>query len=168
MANTVAEDAAARDNYVALNSVFTDLCTSVNLPDVFQPATQLPVVDNPIADITVNEDADPDTIILSNVFSDPESSLLIFSAVNSNADLLLAQVSNDTLHLRYDADSSGTARLIVSANDISSGSVSDTFNVTVNALNDAPTVVNPIADLTVDEDAPSTTITLPSIVCLQI
>ncbi len=133
----------------------------VNLPDsmyftLFQPRTQPPVVANAIADLSVDEDADPSTIVLSNVFSDPEENPLTFSVVNNNTDLLLAQVSNDTLHLRYAPDSSGTARLIVSALDISSASVSDTFNLTVNALNDAPTVVNPIADLTVDEDAPST------------
>ena len=139
----------------------------VNLPDsiyftLFQPS-QLPVVASAIADISVDEDADPDTIILSNVFFDPQNDPLTFRVVNNNTDLLLAEVNNDTLQLRYAADSSGTARLIVSAADASSGSVSDTFNVTVNAVNDAPVVVNPIADLIVDEDADPSTIVLSDV-----
>ncbi len=151
-------DDTLRGSFNAATNILT--FADVNLPDgiyftLFQPATQLPVVDNPIADLSVEEDADPSTIVLSNVFSDPEDNALTFSVVNNNTDLLLAQVSNDTLHLRYAPDSSGTARLIVSALDGSSGSVSDTFNVTVNAVNDAPVVVSPIADLTVNEDAAS-------------
>ncbi len=152
-------DDTLRGSFNAATNILT--FADVNLPDsmyftLFQPRTQPPVVANVIADLSVEEDADPSTIVLSNVFSDPEENPLTFSVVNNNTDLLLAQVSNDTLHLRYAPDSSGTARLIVSANDISSASVSDTFNLTVNAVNDAPVVVSPIADLTVDEDAPST------------
>ncbi len=143
-------DDTLRGSFNAATNILT--FADVNLPDsmyftLFQPAKELPVVVNAIADITVNENADPDTIILSNVFFDPENDPLTFSAVSSNTSLVLAEVSNDTLQLRYAVDSSGTARLIVSANDISSGSVSDTFNLTVNPLNSVPRLVSPIADV---------------------
>ncbi len=96
-------DDTLRGSFNAATNILT--FADVNLPDsmyftLFQPATQLPVVDNPIADITVNEDADPDAIVLTMtscnamyLCSDPERQQSIdfgsASAVNSNADLLL-------------------------------------------------------------------------------
>ena len=70
------------------------------------------------------------------------------------------------------ADQNGTAVVAVTVRDTGlngtlgdadDGTVQQTFTVTVNPVADAPRVVNPIADVTVDEDADSTIIDLSGV-----
>ena len=53
--------------------------------------------------------------------------------------------------------------ITVTATDASNESVDTTFNVTVTPVNDAPTVANPITDVTVIEDASNTTIDISGV-----
>jgi hypothetical protein len=125
-----------------------------------------PFVDNPITDFTVDEDA-PNTVLdLSNVFSDPDIPFdtLDFSLTdNTNDGLVTANLVGGTLTLSYLADLSGTADITVRATDNDSTWVEDTFTVTVDPGNDAPTVANPIADVVVNEDAALTVIDLSDV-----
>ena len=124
-----------------------------------------PTVLAAIEDLSIDEDADNTTIDLTSVFSDAEqaASELTFS-VESNSNTGLADVSvnntSDELTLSLIADSSGSAIITIRATDSGGLTVDNSFNVTVNPVNDAPTISTPIADVTVDENAPNTLIDL--------
>ena len=124
-----------------------------------------PTVLAAIDDLSIDEDADNTTIDLTSVFSDAEqaASELTFS-VESNSNTGLADVSvnntSDELTLSLIPDSSGSAIITIRATDSGGLTVDNSFNVTVNPVNDAPVVSTPIADVTVDENAPNTVIDL--------
>ncbi|PAU93062.1 hypothetical protein CK503_14175 [Aliifodinibius salipaludis] len=102
-----------------------------------------PTVANPIADITVDEDAASDTYDLTDVFSDNEeddADLTFSIQKNNNTNLVDASIDNttDMLTLNYQSNQSGTTNITVRAKDSSDETVDDSFEVTVNLVNDAP------------------------------
>ena len=124
-----------------------------------------PTVANPIADVPVNEDAPNTTIDLSNVFTDVDNNpSLITKTVqaNDNTTLVTATISGNTLTLDYQANQNGTAHITIRGTS-NGKTVDDQFTVTVAAVDDPPTVANPIADVPVDEDAANTTINLANV-----
>ena len=122
-----------------------------------------PTVASPIADVTVDENVADTVIDLSSVFNDADNDSLSYSASSTNSSLVSVSVSGSDLTLSFGADQFGTADVTVTADDGNGGTVSDTFLVTVNSTNVAPTVVSPIADVTVDEDAADTVIDLSGV-----
>ncbi|NOQ42179.1 MAG: polysaccharide deacetylase, partial [Desulfuromusa sp.] len=127
-----------------------------------------PTVANPIADVTVYLDAPPPPsstpIVFAALFRATNSDALTYSVTSSDGSLVTASISDTDLSLHYLADQNGTAIITVTATD-SNGpvAVADPFTVTVNPINDAPTVANPIADVTVDEDAAPTVIDIANV-----
>ncbi len=94
---------------------------------------------------------------------------LILSAIFSNQTLLPdANISfggadaNRTITMIPAANQNGTATITVTVND-GTVSVSDTFVLTVNPVDDAPVILNPVADVIVDEDASDTVINLSNL-----
>ena len=138
------------------------------MDDVFTvtvtPVDDAPVVANPLADVTVNEDAADSTIDLGNVFNDvdDDNASITKAAVSSDDSLVTASVVGDTLTLDYQANQSGTATITVTGTS-NGQSVSDAFAVTVPAVDDAPVVANAIADLSAAEDAADATIALANV-----
>ncbi len=123
------------------------------------------IVANPIADVTVNEDAKKTTIDLSKVFSDPDdedSAIIKTVFTNSNPSLVSASINSDILTLVYQPNQNGTSDITIQGTS-NGKTADDTFFVTVNPVDDPPTVANPIADVTVDEDAASKVIDLTSV-----
>ncbi len=125
---------------------------SLSINDV----NEAPTVASAIADVNVNEDASDVTIDLTSVFSDPEQAAgdLNFAVDNNtNSGLVSASIDNstDALTLSFAQDASGSATLTVSATDDAAQSVTDQFDVTVTAQNDAPTI-SAISDQTIAED----------------
>ena len=120
------------------------------------PVNDAPVVILPIADFAVNEDAANVVTNLTLHFSDVETSAvsLTYAVVGStNSALVSATITQGTnLTLAFAANGNGTSQISVSATD-GSLSVTNTFVVTVTAVNDAPVVILPIADFAVNEDA---------------
>ncbi|HBE70295.1 MAG TPA: hypothetical protein DDW52_19275, partial [Planctomycetaceae bacterium] len=143
----------ADDGELSVSDSFTVTVNAVN---------DAPIVVNPIADVTVDEDANDFTIDLSAVFSDIDSSNLTLSVSNSDTALVSTTLSDNILTLSFVEDQNGSATVTVTADD-GDLTVSDTFNVVVNPVNDAPIVVSPIADISVDEDAADQTIDLTSV-----
>jgi hypothetical protein len=124
-----------------------------------------PTVANPIADVEVDEDASNTIIDLSTVFTDTDNDpALIVKSVqsNSNPTLVTASISGNSLTLDYQVNQNGTSTITIRG---TSGSltVDDAFLVTVNAVDDPPTVANPIADVVVDEDAENTLLDLSNV-----
>ena len=126
-----------------------------------------PFITNPLQDIVVNEDADSTVIDLNGVFADDDIELagdsLILNVSNDNVNLITTSLEGFTLTLSCLPDQNGTANIIVFVTDDSSSSVSDTFAITVNPINDLPVVSNPLADLTFDEDSEDIIIDLSNI-----
>ncbi|SVC75817.1 uncharacterized protein METZ01_LOCUS328671, partial [marine metagenome] len=119
--------------------------TVVNEDDV-------PVVVDPISDLTVNEDT-PDTMLadLDMVFMDIDDELE-YSHTIEDTTLVFVAVTNDMVTLQFLPDANGSTNIIFTAtNPTIRASVSDTMTVTILPVNDAP-VLATVADTTIDED----------------
>jgi hypothetical protein len=142
----------------------------VSVEDTFtvtvDPVNDNPLVANPISDMFVDED-DPDTIVdLSNVFDDPDLPTDTLSPAvwgNSNTNLVTTNLIGTNLTLSFVADQIGTADIEVRTVDSGGLWISDTFTVTVNPINDAPTVSGPIDDILAFENDPDTVLDLSGV-----
>ena len=118
-------------------TVSTALAATVTAPPVIAERRQqvqpnrAPTVANPIADVSLDAGATSD-ISLSNVFSDPDGDALRFSADSADDAIADAVAVGDTL--RVTAVSEGTATITVTAHDADGNRVSDSFEVTVAAV----------------------------------
>jgi hypothetical protein len=120
----------------------------------------------------VNEDAGTQTVSgwasnLSKGTGDPSSQSLTFTVTNTNNSLFSTQPAiNSSGVLTYtsatNATGSATVSVVLSDDGGTANSGDDTyatqtFTITVNAVDDNPTVASAIADFTVLEDASNTT-----------
>ncbi|MDY7007720.1 MAG: pre-peptidase C-terminal domain-containing protein, partial [Cyanobacteriota bacterium] len=121
-----------------------------------------PIVEPPIEDVKVNEDAANKEIDLSPHFTDSDSELTYEVASNSDEDLVTSTLRGDKLTLDFLDDKFGNADIEVKATADDGQSVSDTFTVDVTAVDDPPEVT-PKGDFSVEEDAINTEIDLSTI-----
>ena len=127
------------------------------------PVDDAPTVLNPITDVNVDEDAENSVINLSNVFTDVDGDVIVKSVlVNSNPGLVTATIVDNQLTLDYQDNQSGIANITIRGTS-NGKTVDNTFLVTVNPVDDAPTVLNPITDVNVNEDAANTVIDLTNV-----
>ncbi|MCZ8249497.1 CARDB domain-containing protein, partial [Microcystis sp. LE19-195.1E] len=129
------------------------------------PVDDAPTVLNPITDVNVNEDAANTVIDITNVFTDIDNDIVsIVKSVflNDNTGLVTATIVDNQLTLDYQDNQSGIANITIRGTS-NGKTVDDTFLVTVNPVDDAPTVLNPITDVSVDEDAANTVIDLTNV-----
>ena len=120
----------------------------------------------------INEDAGEQIVNLTGISPGPfETQTITISAVSSNTALIPNPSVNYTSPsasgvLRYTplGNASGTALITVTVNDgqASSNTIVKTFIVTVNAVNDPPTL-DAISNMTIDEDASTQTVNLSGI-----
>ena len=116
-----------------------------------------PTLDNAIADQNVNEDAALNFVIPANTFSDPDAGdTLTYSATLSGGGALPTWLSFNAATQTFSGtptnDEVGAIDVEVTVTDTGGLATSDTFTLTVNNTNDAPTLDNAIADQSVDED----------------
>ncbi|MEE8451932.1 MAG: Calx-beta domain-containing protein, partial [Thermoguttaceae bacterium] len=83
--------------------------------------------------------------------------------VNDNPGVVSADIAGDVLTLDFLDNQHGVANITVRATDLQGAYVDESFLVTVAAVNDAPVVVTPIADVTVDQDAADTVVDLAAV-----
>ncbi|MEO9965416.1 MAG: putative Ig domain-containing protein [Reichenbachiella sp.] len=128
----------------------------VNMNNSPQIAQQIP-------DQSTPEDALYTYQIPDQTFVDPDNDELIYSAgivpngLNDNStlpDWLTFNSVNGTLIGTPSYESIGSLILRITANDQKGGLVVDQFTLTITAVNDAPVVVNAIADQVAMEDTP--------------
>ncbi len=117
-----------------------------------------PFVEDILTDINVNEDA-PNTIVdLFSAFGDLEDAdadLTFTVSENTNPGLFASLVIDPmagTLTLDYAANANGASSLTIQATDTGGQSITQTFDVTVNAVNDAPVATPAVNDT--PEDIP--------------
>jgi len=124
------------------------------------PVNDAPTL-NTLNPVTINEDAPTQTVNLSGIGTGAanESQTLTITATSSSTAIIPAPAisytspnSTGTLTFRPAANASGTATITVTVDDGQSANdtISRTFNVTVNPVNDAPTLSN-IADQTISQ-----------------
>jgi len=134
---------------------------SATVDDVFSltvtPVNDTPTVDNPIDDQSTDEEAAFSFTVPANTFGDVDGDDLTLSATLANGDPLPAWLSFDTETATFsgtpDDPDLGTIDVRVTATDPSNAATSSDFALTVNGVNDTPTVDNPIADQSTDEEA---------------
>ncbi|HYG23235.1 MAG TPA: tandem-95 repeat protein [Verrucomicrobiae bacterium] len=125
---------------------------------------------NAISAITINEDAAAQTVALSGISSGAanEAQVLVVSATSSNPSLIPnptvsygSPAAAGSLTFSPVANAFGNATISVTVND-GSANVTRTFVVTVNAVNDSPTL-NSIANLSVPQNAETRIVNLAGI-----
>ncbi len=108
----------------------------------------LPTI-SPVADVTTNEDTATGSITVT--FSDQETAAgdLQFSVTSSNTDLVpnaniavTGSGGSRNLVITPAANQSGATTITITVTDANGGTTTETFVVTVNSVNDAPTAVN--------------------------
>ena len=114
------------------------------------------VVENPLADQSVDEDFASLRVDFSNVFVDGDGDDLTFEITSSNESVVT--VSLDGFEVIVTEVGNGVSNITLTANDGSDITTSDVFVVTVNNVNDAPEVAATLSDVTVDEYFASTTV----------
>jgi len=126
---------------------------------------------NPIANVTINESAGTQTVNLSGISAGNPNQTVTITAASSNPSLIPTPVVNytnpnstGTLTFAPTAYANGTATITVTVNDgaASNNIVSQTFTVTVNAVNQAPTL-NAIANLAIAQNTNQQTVALSGI-----
>jgi Bacterial Ig domain len=125
---------------------------------------------NAIGNVTINEDAGQQTVSLSGISTGAanENQTLTVTASSSNTGLIPAPTVNytspnatGTLRFTPVADANGSATLTVTVSD-GQAQTNRSFTVTVNAVNDPPTL-NTVADMTINQDSGQQTVNLSGI-----
>ena len=126
-----------------------------------------------ISAVTINEDASAQTVSLAGIGTGAvnETQTLTITATSSNPSLIpnptvsyTSPSATGSLSFTPVANANGTATITVTVNDgqALNNTVSQTFLVTVNAVNDAPTL-NALGNLTINEGAAAQTVSLAGI-----
>jgi len=132
---------------------------------MINPVNDPPVLES-IGDQNTNEDTAKDITLFA---TDLENDDLNFTATSSDTNVTVS-MSNNTLVMTPGVNWNGTTDIMVIVTD--DGLVpltdSETFMLTVNAVDDLPIVINQIPDIIVDEDSPDTLIADLSVVFLDV
>ncbi len=133
------------------------------------PVNQPPTL-NPINNLTINENAGLQTVNLSGITSGAanENQKLTVTATSGNTNLIpnptvnyTSAKTNGSLTFTPAINANGSALITVTVNDGGSSNniITRTFTVTVNPVNQPPTL-NPISNLTLNENAGLQTVNL--------
>ncbi len=128
--------------------------SQVNLTDILNIA---PVVVNPLLDQMAVEDSAFSFTVPAGTFSDPDTGdTLTYSATLANGSALPSWLTFNTPTMTFSGipanENVGTLSIKVKATDAAGASVSSDFDLTINNVNDAPVVSNPITDKTTTID----------------
>lgn len=116
-----------------------------------QDVNEAPTVENPIADFSVDQDDSITPVVASGIFDDEDAGangVLTFTATQSDDSAIPDWLSfnGTTLSGTPDNDDVGTVSIKITATDGGALSTSDTFNITVDNLNDLPVIENQTLD----------------------
>lgn len=141
---TVLLEVKANDGSVATVRNFTLTIDAVN---------DAPVVLTPLSDVTSTEDMAVDIAIPTGTFGDVDGDTLTLSAQLSSGEPLPSWLSFDGNRFTGmpPLNFNGALAIAVTASD-GALSVSQGFTLTIDAANDAPVVLTPLADVSASED----------------
>ncbi|MBN1113693.1 MAG: DUF4465 domain-containing protein, partial [Bacteroidales bacterium] len=128
------------------------------------PVDHAPVVKAAIDNIVVNQNSADRVINLNTVFEDPDGDELTFEVVsNSNQSLIQTAINSGNLTISFANNQAGDGQITLKAT-ANGKSVSTTFGVTVNAVEDhAPVVIKAIDNIIVDMNADAVTFDLTKV-----
>ena len=134
---------------VSLSTAFTITINDTN---------DAPTLANAISDQSIDEDSALSFSMPSDTFNDVDAGdSLTYTATLSDGSALPSWLSFDASNLTFSGtpvnENVGSLDITVTATDGSSISVTDSFTLTVNNTNDAPTLANAISDQSIDEDS---------------
>jgi hypothetical protein len=116
-----------------------------------------PVIANALADQSFAEDSPVAFTLPANSFSDPDGDALAYKATLADGTALPSWLSFNATSRSFSGtpplNYTGTLSVKVTASD-GSLSTSDTFNLAIAGINDAPVVATPLADQSFAEDSP--------------
>ncbi|MEZ5735259.1 MAG: putative Ig domain-containing protein, partial [Novosphingobium sp.] len=131
---------------------------SLSVSDIFSltivPENDAPVLDNPLVDVSSDEDQPVNVVLPADAFSDPDGDALTYTARLADGGVLPGWLTFDGSAFTGTppADFNGELDIEVTASD-GALSVSDTLRLTINPVNDAPAVALTLTDQTVDGSA---------------
>ncbi|MEM1435586.1 MAG: Ig-like domain-containing protein, partial [Pseudomonadota bacterium] len=130
---------------------------SVNIAVDIDQVNDTPVVDEPLLNVDVDEDSGTISVSLADAFDDVDidtnGDSLGFTVTSSDATLFSAIATSGTAtELTLAENANGNALITVVAEDTEGATATQTFNVNVNPVNDAPFELLAIPSETVDED----------------
>ena len=117
------------------------------------PTNRAPTVSGAIPDRVLVENTEA-TVDISGAFSDPDGDALRYGAASDASSVATASVSGSDLKVTGEAP--GSATITVTATDPGGLSATQTFEVTVNSANRAPTVSGAIPDRVLVEKTEAT------------
>ncbi len=129
------------------------------LLNFIQSSLNKPFIQNPLEEIIIDEDQGLKIVELSSVFMDPNREELTFEATDNFEGNVTIQIANNAIEINPEENFNGTGTIALTA---SNGDYATKIGarVTINAINDAPILVSPIGDLTVEEDTEVTELDL--------
>ena len=108
-----------------------------------------PTVALPLADLGILEDTAVDFTLPAASFDDPDGDALAYSATLAGGNPLPSWLAFDSATRRFTGQPPinfhGTIAITVTASD-GTANVSDSFNLEITAVNDAPVILTPLAD----------------------
>ncbi|WP_146510295.1 cadherin repeat domain-containing protein [Thalassoglobus neptunius] len=123
-----------------------------------------PVVQSPLDNVNVDEDAPQTVIDLGSLFQDVEDESLTLSVQSlSETGVVETSLDGNQLTLSYLPNQFGVVEVTIRATDSGGEFVDHTFLVTVHSVNDISTVVSSIDDVSVDEGTATSTIDLSGV-----
>ena len=121
--------------------------TTYRIAVTVEGGNNTPTVASALADIDGLEPDDTRQVSLAGVFADADSDPLTVTAESSADAVATVSAAAGYGSLTVTAVKAGTATITVTADDGNDGTVSETFDVTVDAANNAPTVASALADI---------------------
>ena len=146
-ANTYVSLQRGKTNNIAIVVTQGANSTTYTVAVTVEGGNSTPTVAAAIADISGLEPDDTQNVSLTGVFTDADNDPLTIEAESSATAVATVSVASDGASLTVTAVKAGTATITVTADDGNDGTVSDTFDVTVDEPNNAPTVASALGDI---------------------
>jgi len=125
--------------------------SSDNVEVVIIPVNDPPAV-APIPDLFIQEDSGVNSLNLNEYFADIDGDILQYSVIFEN-DEFTAEIDYPYLNLEPLNNWNGTSTISVTAQDVYNRyAISDTFDVVVSPVNDAPYISILLEDIAINED----------------
>ncbi|KPA14002.1 RTX toxin, partial [Candidatus Magnetomorum sp. HK-1] len=141
------------------------LTASTDFTMTITPIDDPPVIKNPISMVTAAEDDSNLIIPLSPVFTDvdnDDTAIIISVTHNTRPNIISTVIENSSLTLSFLPNQNGQAEIYLIAQS-SGKSITHSFSVNIQAVDDLPFVSQPISNIEVNEDADITNIDLSTV-----
>ncbi len=126
-----------------------------NVSVTVTPVNDAPTLTTPIPDQNMSEDSPPLVLALNTYFADLDiatnADTLTYSVTsNDNAAIVTTSITGQNLTLTVAPNANGVANISVQASDAAGATVSDSFKVTIDSVNDVPVAADDTAVMNED------------------